>query len=207
MTIAAYLAELRALLPSTRKSRLLREVEAHLRDASAAHARAGLDVEAAEARAVAEFGPAVVVAARMRQETAPVAVRRAAAAALAALVSLFLPLYAVPENLLPPAPWQERPSYLGVLLTLTLVCWLGALTLAAGAVCVRPRLAATAIVLAALLGACSGALGLVAATAWHVEAPDTPWYVLLIAAPLTTIAILAVFAAGAWARGRATALA
>lgn len=205
MTIPAYLAELRAHLPSTRRSRLLREVEAHLRDATAAHVRAGLDREAAEARAVAQFGPAAVVAARMRRETAPVAVRRAAAVALVALASLFLPLYAVPENLLPPAPWQERPSYLGVLLTLALVFWLGALVVAAVAVCVRPRLAAAAIVVAALLGACSGALALAAAAAWHVEAPETPWSVLLIAAPLTTIAVLGVFAAGAWARERATA--
>ena len=207
MTIGAYLAELRAQLPSTRKSSLLREVEAHLRDATAAHVRAGLDRNAAEERAVAEFGPATVVAARMRRETAPIAVRRAAAVALVALASLVLPLYAVPENLLPPAPWPERPSYLGVLLTLALVSWLGALALAAVAVCVRPRLAATAILLAALLGACSGALALAAAAAWHVEAPETPWSVLLITAPITTMAILGVFAAGTWARGRATALA
>jgi hypothetical protein len=207
VTIPAYLAELRAHLPSTRKSRLLREVEAHLRDATAAHVRAGLDRNAAEARAVAEFGPAAAVAARMRRETAPIAVRHAAAVALVALASLFLPLYAVPENMLPPAPWPERPSYLGVLLTLALVCWLGALALAAVAVCVRPRLAATAIVLAALLGACSGALALAAAVAWHVEAPATPWSVLLIAAPITTMAVLAVFATGAWARERAAALA
>jgi hypothetical protein len=42
----------------------------------------------------------------------PVVLFRSALAFLAALTLFVLPLYAIPENTLPPAPWGERPEYL-----------------------------------------------------------------------------------------------
>ena len=99
------------------------EVDAHLREATDSRLAQGVDRAQAEAQAVAAFGSADVVAARMRRETAPIAVRRAAGLALVALGVLLLPLYVVPENLLPPAPWEERPGYLGLLLVTALVTW------------------------------------------------------------------------------------
>jgi HAAS len=205
MTIEAYLAELSALLPSTRRSRFLSEVEAHLHEAAAARMRLGVERRAAEAEAVESFGPPDVVASRMWRETAPVAVRRAAAVALIGLGALVLPLYVVPENLLPPAPWTERPGYLGVLLVTALVTWAFAGVHAVVAFFAPAAHGACALMLAAAYALACGLAGLAAAVAWHVEAPGTPWSVTAIAAPLTVTALAAVATAAAWARRRVTA--
>jgi len=202
VTIEAYLAELRALLPATRRERFLAEVEAHLRDAADAGVERVLDRPSAEAEAAAVFGRPSLVAARMRRETAPIAIRRAAGMTIAALSLLFLPLYAIPENVLPPAPWDERPAYLGVLLGVALVSWLSALGLAGLAILLRPRRAAVGLLVSALAAVVSGTAGLTTALAWHVEAADTPWSVLGLAIPLTLTSLVGVVAAARWARGR-----
>jgi hypothetical protein len=203
MSIAEYLAELRRLLPSTRRERFLREAEAHLLEAAEAHVRGGLGRGEAEARAVESFGPATVVAERVRRETAPVVVRRASGVALVALSSLFLPLYAVPENLLPPAPWAERPPYLGALLGIALGCWLGALALAAVASIAPAGIGARALTASAVLGVGCGISALSSAIAWHIEAPATPWSIVAIAAPITAVALVGVVGAASCARERA----
>ena len=205
MTIDAYLAELRRLLPATRRGRFLREAEDHLRDAAQAFVTDGLDPEAAAARAVGDFGSAGEIALRLRRETAPVAVRWAAGVALLGLGLLFLPLYAVPENLLPPAPWDERPGYLGVLLGVALSGWLAALALATLAMLVRPRLAAPALVASAMAGCVSGLAGLVTAVAWHLEVPATPWSVVAIGTPLSVAAVGTAVGSAVWARTRVSA--
>jgi len=60
--IAAYLDELRGLLPRRSRRRVLAEVRTHLIDAAAASGP-GEDAEAAQARAVARFGSPTEVAA------------------------------------------------------------------------------------------------------------------------------------------------
>jgi hypothetical protein len=207
VSVDDYLRELRRLLPSTRRERFLRESEAHLRETVDRLTRDGVARREAEARAVEAFGPAAEVAARMRRETAPIAVRRAGGVAVVALASLVAPLYAVPENLLPPAPWPERPAYLGTLLTVALACWLGALVAAASGWALPPRGGARALGLACLLGLASGAASVAAAMAWHVEAPATPWHVTMLVVLSTLLALAAVSAAAAWAHTRARSLA
>jgi hypothetical protein len=207
MTIDAYVAELRALLPSTGSRRFLAEVEAHLRDGAAARVFAGMDARVAEEEAVEAFGRPDVVAARMRRETAPAAIRRASGVAVVGLVLLLLPLYVVPENLLPPAPWDERPRYLGALLVAALVCWALAVALAALAALVAPRMAAVALTVAAGTAGTSGLAGLAASFAWHVEAPETPWSVVAVAVPLTFLSAAGAVVAAAWARERVRDLA
>jgi len=207
MTVEAYLEELRAALPSTRRKRFLAEAEAHLRDAVAARIASGADPLTAVAGAVEEFGPPAVVAARMRAATAPIEIRRAGVVALVALGSLVAPLYVVPENLLPPAPWQERPAYLSVLLVAALGSWLLALLLVAVALVTRPLIASAALVGAVTVAALCGLCALAAAVTWHVEAPETPWSIVAIAVPLTAAVIGGAAVAAAWARDRAKALA
>ena len=206
MTMDAYLAELRRRLPSTGSRRFLAEVEAHLSEAADAHVAEGMARPDAEDRAVEAFGPVDVVAERMWRETAPKAVRRAASLAILALASLVLPLYVVPENLLPPAPWDERPGYLGLLLVVALVCWGFAGAHAIFAVVAPGKHGACALGLASVFAAVCGLAGIAAGIAWHVDAPATPWSVTAIAAPLT-LAVLGVLGAVAWwARSRAFAL-
>jgi hypothetical protein len=204
MNVQAYLAELRRRLPSTGSRRFLVEVEAHLREATHAGVREGLDPLDAEARAVEAFGPADVVAERMSRQTAPTAVRRAAGLALVALGTLVLPLYVVPENLLPPAPWAERPSYLSVLLATALVTWVFAGVHAAFAL-VAPRHGVCALLVAAVLAVVAGSTSVAAGIAWHFEAPATPWSVTAVAVPLALGSLATLVAAALWARGRAGA--
>jgi hypothetical protein len=203
MTVEAYLAELRRRLPSTGSRRFLAEVEAHLREATDERVREGLDHADAEARAVEAFGSAEVVAARIWRETAPVAVRRAAGLALVALGALVLPLYVVPENLLPPAPWTDRPSYLSVLLATALVTWVFAGVHAAFAFVAPATHGVCALYIAAALALVAGAASLAAGIAWHAEAPSTPWSLTAVAAPLTLVALGVLAAAARWARARA----
>lgn len=205
MTVDAYLEELRRRLPSTGSRRFLAEVDAHLREATHAGVRSGLDRSDAEALAVEAFGSADVVAQRMWRETGPVAVRRAAGLALVAVGALVMPLYVVPENLLPPAPWTERPSYLSVLLATALVTWVFAGVHAAFAFVAPATHGVCALLLAAALALIASAATIAAGIAWHIEAPETPWSVTAVAAPLALLSLAGLVAAALWARGRAGA--
>ena len=182
------------------------EVEAHLREATAARLAERVDRAEAETQAIEAFGSAEVVAARMWRETARVAIRRAAGVALVALGLLVLPLYVVPENLLPPAPWEQRPGYLGVLLVTALVTWVFAGVHAAFAFVAPAAHGACALALAAGFALASGLSALAAGIAWHVEAPETPWSITAMCLPLTMLALAGVTAAAAWARSRALAM-
>lgn len=203
MTIEAYLAELRSRLPATGSRRFLAEVEAHLHEATEANVRLGEERAVAEAQAVEAFGAADVVAAHMRRATAPIAVRRAAILAIVALGTLVLPLYVVPENLLPPAPWDARPGYLSLLLATALVTWVFAGVHAAFAFVAPAAHGACALCLAAAFALVSGLAGLAGGIAWHVEAPETSWAITAISLPLTLTALTGLVAAAVWARNRA----
>jgi hypothetical protein len=116
--VDAYLADLTRRLPAgPLRRRFLEEARAHIDDA-------GLEA----------FGPVGVVAARMRGELART-VDRLAPRAVFALVALFAaPLYVIPENTLPAAPWAETPAQLAW--KVTAANWAFALAVALGFVAV-----------------------------------------------------------------------
>lgn len=201
-----YLRELEARLPATGRGRLLAEAEDHLRTAAAAHVTRGLAVEAAEGAAVRAFGPPEEVARRLAPLAAAVAVRRAAVVGLVAAAGLVLPLYGIPENTLPPAPWAERPALLSALLVAGVVCWLAATVLAALA-CVlgrgRPRGSSWAVSASAAAVALAALSGMAALAVWHVEADSLPGWQPILAVPAALACALAAAAAARWARARA----
>jgi HAAS len=205
MTIAEYLEQLERRLQRFGRRRALAEAEAHLRDSAARHEAAGLTRTAAEAAAIRDFGDVAVVARRFAAETAIRETRAATALALGAVVFFVFPLYVVPENTLPPATWDEKPTDILVLQLATISLWgvAGALA-AAGSVLAWTRwlrFAAPALelVLRALAG--SILLSAVLVVRWFTAAPDTVLWPLL-AAPLA-VACLAVCAeAAGWAHSR-----
>jgi hypothetical protein len=206
--IEAYLAELRRRLPSMRRGRFLREAEEHLRDDARERMRAcETDPVAAEAAAIEAFGPVETVAERLAREAAPYAVRRAAFVAVAGLALLIVPVYGIPENRLPPAPWSDRPAVLDVLVSVTEAAWIGAVALALLALAAswarRARLATALLVAAGAAGASSIAAAFATTVAWRIEVPATPvWSVLGLLVPATAVSLGSALAAVAWARAK-----
>jgi hypothetical protein len=205
--IAEYLSELACRLPETRRRRLLREAEAHLRDAAASYEARGLNPGAAEAAAVRDFGPVAVVARAFAAEAAVHATRRAALLAVAALASLVLPLYGIPENTLPPAPWVEKPGHLAVQQSVALSLFALALTSAVAAAGAafsrRSRLAAPLLALAAALGAATMVVATALAIQWDRAAPETPLLGLLaLLLPFAAAPVAVALGAAAWAGER-----
>ena len=178
MTIDAYLAELRRLLPFTARLRALAEVREHLRDAAARHRTAGASQGDAEMRATADFGEAAKVASRLGRELAIRETRVAALLALGAVVLFVFPFYVVPENTLPPASWAEKPSELLALQRIALVLWLVAGALAATTVLlawsrwVRAASVAMFVTATAITGA--SIMSAVLFWRWTVHTPSTP---------------------------------
>lgn len=210
--IEQYLRRLASLLPETRRGRFLREAEEHLRDAAAAHETRGLDRDAAEAAAVEAFGPAETVARAFAAEAAVHSTRRAAAVAILTLLALVIPLYAIPENTLPPAPWAEKPTHLAVQQTLAIALYAAALVLAAaGAAASFTRLArvtAPLLGIAALAGAAAAVVCAALAVQWDAAAPATPLVRLLaLLLPSALIPVVVAGAAASWARRRRPLLA
>lgn len=210
--IEQYLRHLESLLPETRRARVLREAEAHLRDAADAFEATGLDRELAEAAAVDAFGPVETVALAFAAEAAVHATRRAAAVAILTLLALVIPLYAIPENTLPPAPWVEKPEHLAVQQTLAILLYAAALVLAAlGAAASFTRLArvtAPLLVAAALAGAAAAVTAAALAVQWDAAAPATPLVRLLaLLLPSALVPVVVAYAAASWARRRRPLLA
>jgi hypothetical protein len=205
MTIDAYLTQLRHRLPSTRRERFLREAAEHLRDDARERMRVeGVDRIAAEAAAVAAFGPLDDVAERLTREAAPHAVRRATVVAALGLTTLIVPLYGIPENRLPPAPWGDRPTLLDVLVTVSEAAWLVAVLVALLALFAssvrRARLATALLVAAGAVGTASLATAIAAAIAWRIEVPNTPvWSILLLLVPASAATLGIALAAVVWA--------
>jgi hypothetical protein len=196
--IERYLRELAEALPPLRRRRVLAEVEAHLADAAARYEAAGRYRGEAEELAVAEFGPADVVARRLTAELAHRASRPAAALVLAAAVLFVVPLYGLPENTLPPAPWEELPAALEWKRDLAVALWLVAVGLAAlGLLLRRPVLSVAALVCVAG----SAVLSAVLAVDWNSAAPATPLATLLaLTLPLALAAVVVPGAALAYVR-------
>jgi hypothetical protein len=207
MTIDAYLGELRDRLPNTRRRRVLHEVGPHLRDAAAALEHGGLAPDVAEAKAVAAFGPADVVAEEIAREVAPIAVRRAAVLVMVGLGVLVVPLYGIPQNFLPPAPWDERSAHLGALLLATFAAWALSLGLAVSAAAVslasRPRLAVGVLGIAAVAGLASIGAAVATIVVWWLEVPHVPIGSLVaFSVPATLVAAAIVLAGVGWARDK-----
>jgi len=201
MTIDAYLAELERSLPRFSRRRILAEAQEHLRDSAATHRAAGVSPPAAEAAAVDDFGPVEIVARRLAAERAIRDTRISTLVALGAVAFFVFPLYVVPENSLPPAPWVEKPRDIFVLQMLSVAIWLAAGALAALSAAIAwtrwSRLAAPVLVTAS--AAIAGASAVVAAIGvrWVELTPATPNWPL--SAGLALGCLLACVAAASWA--------
>ncbi|MGI8885803.1 MAG: HAAS signaling domain-containing protein [Gaiellaceae bacterium] len=201
MTIDAYLAELERSLPRFSRRRILAEAQEHLRDSAATQRAAGVSPPAAEAAAVDDFGPVEIVARRLAAERAIRDTRFSTLVALGAVAFFVFPLYVVPENSLPPAPWVEKPRDIFVLQMLSVTIWLAAGALAAVSAAIAwtrwSRLAAPVLVTAS--AAIAGASAMVAAIGvrWVELTPATPNWPL--AAGLALGCLLACVAAASWA--------
>jgi len=203
MTIDAYLAELERRLPRIARRRILAEAQEHLRDSAARHSsEGGLVPHDAEAAAVADFGPVEIVARKLAATGAIRETRIATVVALGAVAFFVVPLYVVPENTLPPAPWQEKPRDIALLQLVSVALWVaaGALALAAAALSWTrwSRLAALPLACAPIALAGSVAFSVVLVVRWFALTPNTPNWAL--AAPLAAMCLVACAAAALWAR-------
>jgi fumarate reductase subunit C len=202
MTIDAYLTELERRLPRIAARRLRTEVREHLRDAAARHEVGGLSRADAEGAAVRDFGPVDEIARRLGFEIALRETRVAAALALGATALFVFPLYVVPENTLPPAPWLEKPRDIAVLQLVMVALWAtaGVFALAATAAAWTRLSKLAAPILIAALVTLAGSLvaGIALAVRWFSYTPSTPSWAL--AAPLAAACLVACAGAAAWAR-------
>jgi HAAS len=205
MTIEEYLAQLEARLPRIGRRRILAETEEHLRDSAARHETGGRPRAAAEAAAVHDFGEVATVARRFASVSAIHETRLATVLALGAVALFVFPLYVVPENTLPPAPWAEKPRDIAVLQFVAIALWLGAGAFATASAVLAwtpwSRMSASALAAAAvaLVGAVVTAAVLVGR--WFEAAPVTPSWPLL-AAPLAASCLLVCAGTTTWARKR-----
>jgi hypothetical protein len=128
-------------------------------------------------RAVARFGPSQRIAVEVARAVQPVVLFRSALVFLGALALFVLPLYAIPENTLPPAPWDERPGYLTWKLYVSEgafgVALLAALVAVAGAWRRQRRTAFVALSLAGASLAVSAAIGAIGAVQWAQAVPGS----------------------------------
>jgi hypothetical protein len=211
VTIDEYLAELGRLLPRRRRRRVLAETEEHLHDAARACRREGLDHRAAERLAVERFGTPESVAREVAAAYAIVEVRLASLLAVGAALALFLPLYGIPENTLPPATWDQKPSDIGLLQTVLVVTWLTASLFAGLGLALsllgHARVARTALLGAVVAVATFLVVGSLLFARWLEEAPSTPlWPFLALSLPVTAGSLAVCAAATVWVSRHARAL-
>ena len=136
-----------------------------------------LAAEGDEHRAVARFGPPQTIAIEVARAVQPVVLFRSALVFLGALALFVLPLYVIPENTLPPAPWDERPDYLTWKLYVSLGAFGVALPAALIAVAAawrrRRRIALASLSLAGAALAVSAAVGAIGAIQWAQAVPGS----------------------------------
>jgi hypothetical protein len=131
--------------------------------------------------------------------------RLASALGLGACVLFVVPLYGVPENVLPPATWAAKPDVIAELQLATVAAWVAAVAFSAASALLAwtrwSRLAAPilAIAIAALGVACVA--GAVLMERWFEYAPATPSWPLL-STPLAAACLGACVVAAVWARSR-----
>jgi hypothetical protein len=167
------------------RKRILAESEDHLRS---------------DPEAVDRFGPPRRVAVEAARVAHPRMLLRSVLA-YAAVVALFvLPLYGIPENTLPPAPWSERPDYLSWKLYVAEVAWVLALGAAAAAALLAwarlPRAGLAALFCSAIPLALAAGIGSVGAVQWTDAVPGSGTTLVL---SLGATAVLGCAAVGALA--------
>lgn len=171
--IERYLLDLRAQLafygvPRRRAARVVAESRDHLIELAA---------EEGEHGAVARFGPPQRIAVEVARAVQPVVLFRSSLVFLGALALFVLPLYVIPENTLPPAPWEERPEYLTWKLYVSLGAFgvaLPAALIAVAAACRRRRrIALLSLSLAGTSLGVSAAVGAIGAVQWAQAVPGS----------------------------------
>jgi hypothetical protein len=171
--IERYLVDLTAQLAfygvrGRRAARVVAESRDHLIELAA---------EEGEREAVARFGSPQMIAVEVARAVQPVALFRSTLVFLGALALFLLPLYAIPENTLPPAPWDERPGYLTWKLYVSLgafgVALPAALIAAAAAWRRRKRIALVTLALAGASLAVSATVGAIGAVQWAQAVPGS----------------------------------
>ena len=171
--IERYLVDLSAQLAfhgvgRRRAARVIDESRDHLMELAA---------EEGEHEAVARFGPAQAIAVEVVRAMQPVVLFRSSLVFLGALALFVLPLYAIPESTLPPAPWDERPGYL----TWKLYVSLGAFGVAVPAALIavaaawgrRRRIAHASLSLAGASLIVSAVVGAIGAVQWAQAVPGS----------------------------------
>jgi len=153
---------------------------------------------------VGDFGPVEVVGRRLASEGAIRETRIAPLVALGAVAFFVFPLYVIPENTLPPAPWVEKPRDIFVLQLVSVALWLVAGALAAASAVLAwtrwSRFAAPVLVMSSTVIAGSSAAAAALVVRWFAATSATPNWPL--AGALALGCLLACVAAASWARAR-----
>jgi hypothetical protein len=174
-----------------RSARILAEARDHLLELAAEHG---------EEEAVERFGPAQQLAVEAAQAARPVVLLRSTLVFAAALALFVLPLYGIPENTLPPAPWDERPAHLTWKLYVSAGAFAIAVPFSLIAVAAAwrrwRRMTRVALALAGTSLAISAAVGAIGAVQWAQAVPGSGTTLLL---SLTTTAFLGCVAAASLA--------
>lgn len=149
-----------------RAARLCAEARDHLLELAADHG---------DEEAISRFGSPRTLAVEAARAAHPVMLLRSTLVFLAALALFVLPLYAIPENTLPPAPWDARPDYLTWKLYVSDgafgVAVLAALVAVAAAWRRRRRTTLVALTVAGSSLAASAAIGAIGAVQWAQAVP------------------------------------
>ena len=198
--IERYLVDLGAQLafygvPRRRAARVVAESRDHLLELAA---------EEGEQGAVARFGAPQRIAVEVARAVQPVVLFHSALVFVGALVLFVLPLYAIPENTLPPAPWDERPGYLTWKLYVSGgafgIAVLAALIAVAAAWRRRRRTALAGLGLAGAALAVSATIGAIGAVQWAQAVPGST--TTLVLTLVTTSCLGGVAAASLASAGR-----
>ena len=167
------------------KRRILVESEDHLR---------------CDPQAVERFGPPRRVAVEAAQVAYPRRLLWSTLAYAAAVALFVVPLYGIPENTLPAAPWVERPDYLTWKLYLSTAAWLVALGAAGAASLLAwrrlPRATFAGLSCSAIALGVAGGIGSVGMMQWTDAVPGSGTTLVL---SLGATAVLGCAAAGALA--------
>ena len=169
--IDRYLNELSAELAlrgirGRRAARLRAEARDHLLELAA---------NEGEEEAISRFGPSQALAIEAARAAHPVMLLRSTVVFVAALVLFVLPLYGIPENTLPPAPWDARPDYLTWKLHVSAVAFGIAVPAALVALVAawrrRRRTTVVALTVAGSSLAVSAVIGAICAVQWAQAVP------------------------------------
>lgn len=176
-----YLRDLEARLPFALglRARVIAEVREHLRD--------GGD------HAVERFGQVEELAAELSRELRLRAVARASWLVPIVLVLFVFPLYVVPENTLPPAPWTDKPAYLAWKQHVAGAAFLVALAFAGSGLVVarvRPKLALVPLVCTVASLCVAVTFNSIVAVQWIEAVPGTSTAIMFATIAMSVVLAL-----------------